>query len=84
MGKIVNRTQEFYPDVENAEFLHYQDDALPEGLIISKNNVVTTQAKNLVIKNRPAYWGWNYRGNFHHNFNTPEEAIAHFKDQFSK
>ena len=74
---IINKTKDYYPDLENAEYLVFEDPSLPPNLIISKNNVMQSLKGQLVVRGT-GHWGWSYKSSFCYNFNTPEEALANF------
>lgn len=77
---IINKTKEFYPDLPDAEYLLFEDPSVPEGVTISKNNVLQSLTGKLVVKQKEGYWGWNSGGSFCRNFKTPEEAIADYQN----
>lgn len=77
---IIDKTKEYYPDLPDAEYLLFDDPSVPEGVIISKSNVLMgLKSKKLVAKKNMGYWGWAFGDSFCQNFNSPEEAIADYK-----
>lgn len=78
MGTIIDRTKEFYPTLEGATYLQWQDESIPEGVEITCSNVVINGKGELSTSKFGSYWGWTSGGSFHRNFQTPEEALSHY------
>ena len=80
MLNIINKTKEFYPTLEGAEYLLYLDPSLPKNLEITKSNVRVNGLGELSISvfGDNCNWGWSFNNSFCRNFATPEEAIADF------
>ena len=78
MGKIIDKTKEFYSDLEGAEYKVYEGEDVPEGVEIIGSNV-SMNTKGLTISRFGFLWGWSDNHGFMRNFHSPEEAINNYK-----
>lgn len=86
MSILVDRKNELYPELADAVFIQLQSDDLPEGLDITYTNVSTIicgDTESLKV-NEKSYWGWYYKGSFQSNFDSPDEALANYRETFNK
>lgn len=78
-GKIIDKTQEYYSKgPEGAEYLVYEGEDVPEGVLIFKSNVGITGKGILRVSPFGSFWGWSKGNSFHVNFKTPQEAIDNY------
>jgi len=84
MGTIVNKTKEFYPDLEGAEYLEFIGEEVPKNVKITFSNVsIGCNSGKLMISRFKPKWGWSYGNSFHRDFDTPEEALKHFLEIYN-
>lgn len=78
MGKILDKTKEYYKDIEDAKYLVFEDEKIPENVTIFGSNVVISTTGKLKVGRFGFSWGWSSPSGFHKNYSSPEEALDEY------
>jgi hypothetical protein len=84
MATIIDRTNEEFPSVVNAEYLEYKDDSIPDGVKIIKSNIFVGEDHQVVACKNLSYWGWVCANGYNYSFKTPEAALADYLNNIHK